>query len=362
MELNNNRNGRQIRMPGKLSQKLRELNRNEYISIVQQFYGLKTANRQVDKAATLGIVADAPKSGANPKITDEELQIIDAYIDDKDGLFNRTDLLNDIGIDVTTETLSKYIHKLGYFNFKRIKCQFLNADHKRTRLIFAQSRIQWTIDQWKRVIFSDECAFRKMYFGADKRVWRKVGDYSKDSAFLHTQQGDSGVLTHVYGAMSLFGPGLLLFLDGNLDGSGYMRMLRTSVRPYMLDVLTALDEMHEDGFDLNEYLILADDNASPHSSHEVTELFGSLGIRSICWPPYSPDLNLIEHIWAELKKRVYNNGTRTFRSKEEIEPVIEEHFWAIQREVFTTDYINNLYSSMPRRLQKIIEKDGAAFK
>ncbi|EYE92581.1 uncharacterized protein EURHEDRAFT_186358 [Aspergillus ruber CBS 135680] len=33
--------------------------------------------------------------------------------------------------------------------------------------------------------------------------------------------------------------------------------------------------------------------------------FDEHGIPLIDWPPYSPDLNPIEHAWAKLKERIY---------------------------------------------------------
>ena len=121
--------------------------------------------------------------------------------------------------------------------------------------------------------------------------------------------------------------------------------------------MCALEELEggEGAFDPDMKVVYADDNASPHSSHAVCELMGSLGIRSINWPPYSPDLNLIENCWSLLKRRVYANGSRTFRSKEEIEPVIEEEWWRLQQE---DNLFENLYNSMPRRVARVVAARG----
>lgn len=44
------------------------------------------------------------------------------------------------------------------------------------------------------------------------------------------------------------------------------------------------------------------DNASFHKSHKVRDLIEKNGCKLIYLPPYSPDLNPIEHHWADLKK------------------------------------------------------------
>ena len=41
------------------------------------------------------------------------------------------------------------------------------------------------------------------------------------------------------------------------------------------------------------------------------------------WPPSSPDLNPIEHVWAIIKRRVYADG-RQFSSKDALWIAIED--------------------------------------
>lgn len=46
------------------------------------------------------------------------------------------------------------------------------------------------------------------------------------------------------------------------------------------------------------------DNATFHKSEKIRELIESVGCKLQYLPPYSPDLNKIEHYWFPIKNRV----------------------------------------------------------
>lgn len=56
----------------------------------------------------------------------------------------------------------------------------------------------------------------------------------------------------------------------------------------------------------NENDILIMDNASWHKTKKVLNFLEENGIKYIFQPPYSPDLNPIEHFWANMKRGIRN--------------------------------------------------------
>ena len=58
----------------------------------------------------------------------------------------------------------------------------------------------------------------------------------------------------------------------------------------------------------NQIVIM--DNASFHKSNKVKELIEEVGGRLIYLPPYSPDINPIKHVWANLKRLIRTHPSR----------------------------------------------------
>ena len=101
------------------------------------------------------------------------------------------------------------------------------------------------------------------------------------------------------------------------------------------------------------------DNARVHTAGVVTALLAELDVRVMIWPPYSPDLNPIENLWAIMKREVYvlDPGLATVPDTQQtlarLIATAQRAWMAINEAV-----LRSLGGSMSRRVQAILESRG----
>jgi hypothetical protein len=96
------------------------------------------------------------------------------------------------------------------------------------------------------------------------------------------------------------------------------------------------------------------DNDKKFMSGLVSEWCHNAGITNLEFPPYSPDLNPIENLWAILKGKVENERPRT---KEALIDAIKSQWKTIDIELCA-----RLALSMTRRCNKVINNFGGKIK
>lgn len=73
------------------------------------------------------------------------------------------------------------------------------------------------------------------------------------------------------------------------------------------------------------------------------------------WPGNSPDMNPIEHVWYEMKKKIAN-----CKPQNRQQLIADVHkSW---EEVLKSDYVKNLYETMPNRIEALIKASGGVTK
>jgi len=85
-----------------------------------------------------------------------------------------------------------------------------------------------------------------------------------------------------------------------------------------------------------------------------------MGIKVEDWPPYSPDLNPIEHVWRHLKELIYEHYPEIRALTDDNEIIKERMVEALQDAWahLNDEFLEKLIESMPRRIEAVLKTEG----
>nr|CCA18549.1 transposase putative [Albugo laibachii Nc14] len=249
-------------------------------------------------------------------------------------------LRHDFNIDVSAQTVRNVLKVAGLQAKHKIKKPSISTKNQKKRLEFAKMHQHWTIDDWTRVNWSDETKINR--FGPDGRLWcwKSKGEGLSDRTIQPTvKHGDGSV--KVCRCMIAHRVGYLNRIDGRLDAELYCKILDDELMQTL-----EYSEMEKDA------TIFPQDNDPKHTSRKAKKCLQDLDMRVLQWPPQSPDLNPIEHLWDVLKRKLssYQNPSQGIHESWER---IEEKWNEIPKEECTA-----IIASMPRRIHAVLKAKG----
>ena len=77
-----------------------------------------------------------------------------------------------------------------------------------------------------------------------------------------------------------------------------------------------------------------------------------MGFKTLSWPSQSPDLNIIEHLWDHLKRKI--------RARDP-QPETVEQLWEVTLQEWQSidkEFIRRLYRSLPKRVAEVKKAKG----
>ena len=129
-----------------------------------------------------------------------------------------------------------------------------------------------------------------------RRVWRQPGNIERlQHSVPHVRQGDVWVM--FWGGTTWAHSTPLVVVESNLTSLRYRNeILKPIVGPY---------RQH-----FGDNFISRDDNSRVRRSVLVNTFLQHARLTGMEWPACSPDINLIEHVWHQLKQAVFGSRLR----------------------------------------------------
>jgi transposase len=349
-------------------------------------------------------VEDGSRSGRPKKQTEEIISEVLSKV--RTDRYGREKTCAQIALEVggvSDITVWRILRASGHRKTKPTRKPGLTEDMREARLKFALDHKYWTVEDWKRVIWSDEssvvCGFRRGGY----RVWRKPEERFNKSCIRPRWKGYSSFM--FWGCFSWDKKGpchiwkaetkaqrkendkllekLNIELEPSLkaqwelevpfrrmglrnkpgrkpkwkwnknhgklvrEGSGgidWFLYCQQIVVPKLIPFAKELEEIRPG-------ILIQEDGASAHLSSHKDRLYSLNRVQALLWPGNSPDLNMIEPAWAHLKRVTTKKGAPQTRAQ-------AEKAWRSAWDGLEQGRIQAWIERIPRHIQKVIELEG----
>ncbi|GBB92182.1 hypothetical protein RclHR1_01980007 [Rhizophagus clarus] len=228
------------------------------------------------------------------------------------------------GLEVSHMTISRHLANHGYKKAILRATPMLTAAHKQKRVEWAQNHLN---DDWSLTLFSDETAFQ--LFRNTVQRW-----YKKERPIRPMPKDRTKIFA--WGRFYIMGKTSLFCFRRIMNAEFYVEILQNHV--------PQIDEMLGDDWRFQQ------DNDPKHTSRIAKEFLRDNVPEVMDWPSNSPDLNLIENLWAIVKGNVER---RMPKNLNDLERFMVEEWNSIPETV-----ILGLVGSMKKRCELIIENNG----
>ena len=220
----------------------------------------------------------------------------------------------------------------------------LSPQHRQNRLQWAQARINWRHQQWGQILFTDECRFCVSRADGRVRVWRRRGTRYADGNVLEMDPwGGPNIM--VWGAIGLQQKLDLVLFQNVGQGRGHGITAQVYINQVLQPRIVPFFHTHPN-------FVLQQDNARPHVARVTRDFLQQNRVRTLPWPAYSPDLNPIEHLWDEVKRRINRRRPAPITAAQ-LAIAVEEEWRNLPMAV-----INRLVHSMYRRCAAVVVAQG----
>ena len=241
-------------------------------------------------------------------------------------------LMQDINLNgvVSVDTVKRVLRRGELFGRIAVKKPFLSKKNKKKRFRWCKERISWTQTDWNKIVFSDESKI-ELHPRRREYIRRKPGQALNGNMIQSTRKFSPSLM--VWGAIRSDGTRVICRCEGNVDQYAYQEILEQNL-----------------GRIVTGRYVFQQDGATCHTARSTKEYMTRKRIRLLPeWPPQSPDLSLIEHIWEILKAKVAaRNGL------EELWEVVKDEW-----EKISNDQIAALYKSMISRIKAVVLTRGS---
>lgn len=231
----------------------------------------------------------------------------------------------------------------------------LNDAHRQARLVFATSKLS---ADWSTTLFTDRAKFVLDKPGVKfrRKIWKPSG--TEWSTFTTPKPR---IYYNVYGGLSIHGTTCLVPVTGTTCYHG-KREYKTKqgkeakgiTQSEYKDVMWVLLEEGTKLFHGRCWQLMQDGDKAHRVAQAVIKKWNRKNVCKVTllkhWPANSPDLNIIENVWAIVGSKAQAKGCTTSMH---FKRVVNKEFANVPEAT-----IQKLFASIPKRLHECIEKGG----